>query len=253
MMEKLKKILRSPVTTVLLFVVAAALLITSTIGGIRAAPSEISDSFGTRVSMDDIGVTLMENGSKLSWRDYIKDGDGSWREYKGTLFQGAGAINPGVAYKEELAVRNSGEIDQFVRVNIYKYWMDENGEKLRELSPDLIKLGLANVGTDWIEDVSSRTEERTVLYYTKLLPVGATTSNFTDQLVVDGALSAKVHQTTTVNGLYKQIVTTYDYNGATFQVEIEVEAVQTHNGEDAILSAWGQRVQISGDKLSLAD
>ena len=40
------------------------------------------------------------------------------------------------------------------------------------------------------------------------------------------------------NGL-TTITTTYEYDGASFVLEATVDAVQTHNAEDAIKSAWG--------------
>ena len=46
---------------------------------------------------------------------------------------------------------------------------------------------------------------------------------------------------------YTTITTTYDYDGVTFNVEAQVDAVQTHNAEDAIKSAWGVDAQISAD------
>ena len=75
----------------------------------------------------------------------------------------------GKHYQEQLKVKNTGTINQYVRVSIYKYWLDAEGNKLRDLSPDLINLNLVNVGTDWMEDEGARTRERTVLYYSKLL------------------------------------------------------------------------------------
>ena len=44
---------------------------------------------------------------------------------------------------------------------------------------------------------------------------------------------------------------TYTYDGMEFQIEVEVDAVQTHNAERAIRSAWGPNVHVDGDNLSL--
>ena len=46
------------------------------------------------------------------------------------------------------------------------------------------------------------------------------------------------------------ITTTYDYEGVTLNLEAEVDVVQTHNAEDAILSAWGRKVSLSGTDIS---
>ena len=54
-------------------------------------------------------------------------------------------------------------------------------------------------------------------------------------------------------GNYTTILTTYDYDGVKFQIEVEVDAVQEHNAEDAIWSAWGKRVTFQDGILSLTD
>ncbi len=226
-MRKLKKILFSPVGTIGLFALAMLLLLTSSVGGAQAALTFFSETYTSRIQMYDIGVSLQENGQRVSWRDYgSREGeggsrvaDGSWEENTGRLLEHMlddpaspdGAKLPlqlGKVYKEELNVRNSGMINQYVRVTIYKYWMiketdrdgnvvyqkdasgnlltDESGnpipsykkmERTQELSPDLIDLHLlyngcdgdANYRNGWILDQEATTEERTVLYYENLL------------------------------------------------------------------------------------
>ena len=37
------------------------------------------------------------------------------------------------------------------------------------------------------------------------------------------------------------------YDGYSFQVEAEVDAVQTHNAQDAIKSAWGVDVDVAAN------
>lgn len=46
---------------------------------------------------------------------------------------------------------------------------------------------------------------------------------------------------------YKTITFTYAYNGYTFQLDAEVHAVQTHNAQEAIKSAWGVDVEVDAD------
>ena len=133
-----------------------------------------------------------------------------------------------------------------MRVNLYKYWIDKNGEKIQTLSPDRIRLNITP-GGGWVVDPKAGTTERTVLYYTEVLPVGATTPTFTDTLTVDGKLPYQVKQSEK-DGV---ITTTYDYEGVSFQIEAEVDAVQTHNAEQAIWSAWGRQVSLSGTSLTL--
>ena len=60
-------------------------------------------------------------------------------------------------------------------------------------------------------------------------------------------VAKKVTTTETVNGNYKTITMTYDYDGVEFVLEIDVDAVQTHNAEDAVKSAWGVDVTVGAD------
>lgn len=108
-------------------------------------------------------------------------------------------------------------------------------------------------GSGWVEDTSARTAERRVLYYTNILPTGAAAPALSDTLTINDGLAAKVTETRTTNAAGQTVITTtYDYDGVQFNLEAEVDAVQTHNAADAILSAWGVRVNITNDgRLSL--
>ena len=151
--------------------------------------------------------------------------------------------------KSNVNVKNTGTINQYVRVSVYKYWLDADGNKMQNVSPDLIDLHLTENG--WIVDENSSTPERTVLYYSKLLNSGETSKAFADTLSIDPQVATKVTQTTATENGYTTITTTYDYDGLQFCVEASVDAVQEHNAEDAILSAWGRKVSISNGSLSL--
>lgn len=263
-MRKPKKLL-PPMAIYGLFALAVVMLLSSSVGGARAALTYYSETYSSRVQMYSIGVSLLENGEKVSWRDYNSGGNGSWDESTGELLQNMLAegesLKPGKEYREELCVQNTGTINQYVRVRIYKYWVDKEGNKesdqLRELSPELIHLNLVNLGTDWIEDTEGSTAERTILYYNKMLPAGegevSKTPLFADKLTIDGKLATKVSQTEEQNGNYTTIITTYLYDGVQFRLKVEVDAVQEHNAEDAILSAWGRKVSVSDNMLRLVD
>lgn len=267
--QKQKKRLKavSPIVTVVLFIAAVAMLLGGSIGGTRAALTYYSETYTSRIQMYDIGVSLLENDREVSWRDYSSAGDGTWNEHTGTLLENmlpeGEKLTLGRTYQENLKVRNTGTINQYVRVSIYKYWLDPQGVKMRDLSPDLIDLNLVNLGTDWIEDEEARTAERTVLYYKNLLYAqgnvpgemagGATeTALFADTLTIDDSIAKKVSQETKKEGQYTTIITTYDYDGVSFRIEVEVDAVQEHNAQDAVWSAWGKKVTVGEDgSLSL--
>lgn len=252
-MKRIKRFIKSPTATMLAFFLAVGLLLFSTIGGARAALTYFSETYVSRVQTSNIGVTLMENGKAIAKRDYNEASDGTWDENTGVLLTNMLAkdekFKVGQTYKEELSVHNSGTIDQYVRVSIFKYWLKDN-KKDRTLSPDLIDLNLVNIGTDWLLDETSSTPERTVLYYSKLLKAETTSSLFADSIRVDNMIATKVTQVP-VEGKKNTIRTVYDYDGMQFCVEAKVDAVQNHTAEDAIWSAWGRKVTVDNDTLKL--
>ena len=65
----------------------------------------------------------------------------------------------------------------------------------------------------WVLDENASTEERTVLYYTGILKTGEVSPSFADTLSIDREVAKKVTTTETVNGNYKTITMTYDYDG----------------------------------------
>jgi len=240
--------------TPLLLTAAVGLLAASAAGSSRAALTYYSENYTAQIEMYDIGVTLVENGRDVSWRNYTQKDD-AWSEHKGELLTDMEeSLQPGKAYPERLCVRNSGNIDIYVRVFLYCYWEDGEGKRT-DLSPDLIRLNLT--GNGWVEGEESHSGERRVLYYTSILPAGenSVTPDFTDTLTIDesvGSFLAKAGKTETVEGSPERgaysIRTDYEYDGLRFVIEAEVDAVQTHNGADAMRSAWGDvAAPLAGD------
>ena len=170
---------------------------------------------------------------------------------------------PGKAYTEEISCANTGTIDEYVRITIYKYWTDPEGNKVltkdkesglttQELTPELIRFTFPNEDC-WILDSenSAETEERQIYYYNKLLKAGTDTKDtpLTGTLTIDESVTRSVSKVISDGG--KTITTSYDYDGWKFCVEATVDAVQDHNAEDAIRSAWGRDVTVSDGTLSL--
>ncbi len=285
--SKVKKLLASPVVTMVLFGLAVVMLLGSTVGGARAVLTYTSDYYRSSVEMFNIGVSLYEQcganePKKVSWRDYDVKEDGYWddariQDAEGNslltdLLAAGEEIQPGRRYDEKLYVVNTGDIDQYVRVTIYKYWVgadaNEDGQKdkLPALSPGLIDLNLINCGTSeenqpWIIDETSSTKERTVLYYRNILkavgediPEGDPSTMsvpLCDYLRIDPGVADQVTQTVTKEEIdgktYTTITTTYVYNGVEFRIKAQVDAVQTHSAREAIWSAWGRDVEIDSN------
>lgn len=275
-MNKVTKFFTSIPGIILIFVLAAVPLIFGGIGSARAALTYYSDTYASQVSMRNIGVELNENGKTVSMRTFdANTADGLvWNEGTGHLLNYMNApefnLELGKKYDEVLTATNSGEIDQYVRVTIYKYWLDGKGEvvqaadvaKSHSISPELINVHYTNVDNGiWIEDTSARTIERQVFYYHKVLPKGATTEALTESISISPDFMNYVNTTSSESTVVDDVTgttTTYkefDYDGDyTFVLRADVDAVQTHNAYPAIKSAWGVNVdeaQIKNGVLSL--
>jgi len=251
-----------PVKFLVAFTVIVALLVITTVSGVVANPAITSNNYDSHFEMKHIGITLLENEKNVGYRDYFTTGekgevtDFGWKKGNAPLFEDITNFKVGETYTEEFKIRNSGTIDEYVRIVIYKYWVKDNAEesKVRTLNPDFIELGLLTDG-NWILDNTATTKERVILYYKLPLPVGEDTDLFMKTLKINNAVLANMSAIETkVDDNHKTMVYTYDYNGYKFCVEMEADAVQTHNAVDAIKSAWGKTVTINADKsLSLVN
>ena len=247
-MKKKKK--SFPKKPALVLTAAALLLVGSTVGSTRAALTYYSENYSAQMNMQSIGVSLLENDKVVSSRDYVSN-----NEWKGTsegelltdLLGKDDTFTPGKKYNEAINVKNSGTIDTFVRVIITKSWQDKEGKKNTTLSPDLIELNfLTDNGWQIAKDQS--TTERTVLYYTKAVATGDSTPALSDTIRINPSIAKDV--TKHVDGY--TITYTYKYDGYTFHVDAEVDAVQTHNAKDAIKSAWGVDINVSDDETTMS-
>lgn len=260
-----KKNMKMPKSTLALLVVAIGLLLFTTIGGARAALTYYSETYSSQFNMRHIGITLLENGEPVSARNYnVNQSDnleGNW-QYSGDgillanlLAEGEDLIL-GHTYDEKLSVKNTSSegnengIDEYVRVTVRRYWLDAEGKKATDLSPELIEVHFTD--TDWILDEASHTEERDVLYYKHILPVNEEAlTPFVDTLRISDKVPYTVRQETSKDENGKTVITTiYKYDGYQFVLEAEADGVQTHNAKDAIRSAWGVEVTLSGDEIT---
>ena len=250
----LRKWLRDPKVLAALTVLAAGLILYGGINGIAAAPSIQSTWFGAQANLDDIDVALTErSGDETESR--LVHGEPTEQEASPLLTklvpEGEDFVT-GRTYTEKLAVKNTlndrnniggddgngGDqlIKEYVRVTVYRYWEtkdeDDNYVKNPDLNPAYIKIGWSK-GTGWTEDESVRTAERNVLYYGSILHAGEETKEFTDSVTIDSA-----------------VLDHPEYKDARFVVWAEVNAVQTHNADDAMMSAWGKNDMIKVDSAA---
>lgn len=260
----MKKIRRSPVVAGLLFLLAVVLLFAGSVGGTQAALQIYSSDYISAFELDHIGITLYENGTPVSFRNYGDAAASGFTEKQdGDLVLKTLEDDPsfqiGRKYPFVITCKNTGTIDHYLRVTVYKYWVqvgkdEEFGLKgwFHGLSSDTKKLldkekhspatiHLGYNGSEgynssaWAKDPDSSTAERDVYYYTGILPVGGETAPLFDTLWVDSSVAKSVI-TETVGSLTTY---TYAYDGYGFVVQAEADAVQTHNARAAIRSAWG--------------
>ncbi len=234
---------------VLLLCASVVLLLLSTVGSTRAALTYYSENYAMEVTVSSIGVTLQENGNPVSYRNYLKDdwSDSGSGELLTNLVPEGETLLPGKRYAESLSVLNSGAIDTYVRVTLYRSWQDSQGNKLTELSPELIEFDLTE-NSGWIVDEKASTPERMVLYYTRVLPSQASTPALSRGVGVSNDIYREVEEIIvreTQEG--KTFQTKYRYDGCWMSVKAEVDAVQTHNAAEAIKSAWGVDADVAAD------
>ena len=266
-----------PMRYLILFIVSIGLLLTTTISGARASLIS-SDRYDTEFKMKDIGITLIENEEPVGHRDFDVDDPDYWDEEATELLTDIDEpVKLGYTYTEECKVKNSGTIPEFVRVIVYKYWIDKDGNKYdwtdsnkETVQPNgkFIELTLTcsgedhfgwlfgNSESDWIYDESNSTQERAILYYKNILPVDEETPLFMNKLKINKDIADQFTVKTDViedeSGKYTQIEYSYLYNGSRFCVKVVADAVQTHNAADAIKSTWGRGVEVDGGVLSLS-
>ena len=225
----IRKLLRSPIASVVLFAAAAAFILYGGINGAQAAPRIVSEYYGAQVKLTNIETALVENGN-------VVEGDGALLH---NLVPEGEKFQVGKTYDEVLSVRNvgvgnDGGIDQYVRVTVYKYWLDKAGKQIKDtkLKPEYIKLNFVT-GNGWTIDEQASTEERTVLYYAEPISKdGGETTPFADKLTISGETITAISANDTGD--------TYDYEDVTFEIKAVVDAVQTHNGPEAMRGAWGR-------------
>ena len=238
-----------------LLVLAMALLVFSGVQTSRATLTYFSEDYIGQVEMEHIGIALVENGETVArttrgdYDEYANIQSVEETKYSnGSLLTGIDAKDflPGKVFKEELCVRNTGEIDEFVRVAVRCYWEFPTTGKRVELSPDDIHLTYTN---SWIKDTKASTKECTILYYPLKLAANEQSAPFTTQLRVDGDWFNEM--TTRYLGVdeegYKVYENTFDYNGIRFVLDVEADGVQTHNAATAISSAWGVQMNVTND------
>ena len=123
---------------------------------------------------------------------------------------------------------------------VYKYWQNKDGEKDARFDPEMIVLGYED---GWTKDTAAPKtyDEREIWYYTDGPLVSGESKAFLKSVQINDEILTLCTQKTVGNKIY----TIFEYDGAQFCIEIEADGVQTHNAQQAILSAWGKSVTVT--------
>ena len=224
---------RSSFVTGLLFFLAIVLLGASTVGSARAALQYQSDIIVSEFAMKEIHIAITDGEDSIAKNGLV-------RYMLGLSESDPLTFLAGKKYSKDVYITNDGEIDEYMRVVVRKYWK-QNG-KLADpavVKPDWITLEVAD---GWTKDEANSTAETAVYIYTPEATTAGGSVKFLTSVQIDKALRAA--KQSTANG---ETTTTYLYDGVEFCLEIEADGVQTHNAQDAIKSAWGKTVTAASE------
>ena len=258
--------------TLALLAATAVLLGSGSYTGTRAALQYFSEDYRGGFELQHLQVHLLENGEDVchgantKYTVHRTDGSNPTKQdkYVGNLVEYMGYKNddhsgntaayqvgkpgeviPGKKYEERIAARNGSDINEYVRLTVKKYWVDSDKNKDTKMDPELIKLsygGKAYNSSAWAVNSKEHSAESDTYYLRNMLSGGETSADLFDTLQIDAAVYdlGDVKTTTTHTDTNKTVITyEYDYDDFTFYIEADVQAIQTHNVNDAIGSLWG--------------
>ncbi|MBR4462016.1 MAG: hypothetical protein IKS51_05510 [Erysipelotrichaceae bacterium] len=246
-----------PPVYLILLLITIVLLGMTTISGARATLSVNSEEYVSNMQVRKMGIAIYDVPSETILAEkYFAEG--AWqKDGEGKVFtdiSGEGFII-GKRYDENVTVANVGTMAEYVRVVVYKYWVDSQGNKRTDLDPELIHIVFDDEA--WYLDESSVTEERSILYYRGILDAPeedalSMTPSFVHSVMLDdGIRSLYISRDGTDENGNPIIEYIYDYDGMHFIIEIEADSVQTHNALDSIKSAWGVSDETDAGKAVL--
>ncbi len=263
MRRRAKKQSRKPIIPL---VIAIALILFGGIGAFAVTSSGMLESQDYRAHfyLNHLQVHLLENGRDVcDGQNQMGSTDkatGELVQYLGYSREGTtetlGIVEPGKLYEEVIEAQNGQKVPIYVRMTIKKYWVDtadqeseDSGSKTKTagdknpvLSPDKIHLmydGREYNDEAWFINESESTAEQTTYYYKSQLGDDDVTEPLFDSLVIDSDIVDKEEVSRTEKDGVTTVKYKYKYDGYAFMIKADVQAIQTHNANDAIRSQWG--------------
>ena len=239
----MKKIVKNPLV---ILAVGVLIVLGSSIGATKAAFVYKSEAEEVDFHTSNVRVALLEGTDDSEESSDMKDiTDDGILSFPGIPTED---VKIGNKYNELVSIKNtSDKYNEYVRVTVKKYWVTEceDGQlaKNPSLDPSLIKLDIVNDGSaKWIADTTDRTSEEEVYYLTSPVASGQVVPfirGITISNKVVTAVETKAASDDEGNTISGTIEDYYIYDGGSFYVDVKVDAVQTHNSENAIRGAWG--------------
>lgn len=230
----MKKIYKNPLVILILGIIIIA---ASSAGAARAAIIYQTEAERVNFSTATFSIDLQEKVDG----DYVSLGEESGLSFPEIVADEN--IKIGKKYVEDVRVVNNSNPEtgykEYVRVVVRKSWFKDG--KSTKLDPELIKLEVAD---GWFLNEAESTKETSVYYRTTPLNCGDT-SDFITGITVDNKVTTYVDTKSsdiTNDGGIKigtNIEYEYLYNGQEVYLQLQADAVQTHNSENAIYAAWG--------------
>lgn len=221
--------------TTILAACAVALLGLSAVESTRAAiNATTNEAIVADFATSNVAVSLFENEELI--------GNGKQEEVISLLSWIDNSFCIGKTYEEKISFQNGEDYDAYARVIITKSWYD--GEKKDQtLNPALIDLTIADPDA-WIIDKAASTPERTVYYYKNPVAAKADPIAITNSLTVNNVITEIVTESAVKDAPEGTIQTTYNYDGRSFSIDVQVDEIQTHNAYDAARASWGVYLDI---------
>lgn len=235
-----KQARRTSLFFAVILLLAAAMILGLLVKEARAA---LVYGNGADVQMDmaSVSVTLTIDGEP------VEEG-----KEAGALLQGTEEMDPGYTYAQRIAAANNATEEEYVRIIVKKYWVDEAGIKQTDLDPSYIELRSQSSDYNtagWILNEEESTKEQSVYYCIAPVAPGAESPALFDGIRISPETA---RQDLTYSGDQTEVTPSYAYNGMHAAVEIEVQSVQAAHAEEAIPSAWGvQNIVVENGRLAL--
>lgn len=242
-------------------VLLCAIGLTGAVGATQAALTYESEDYQARIAQTHLGVALMEQSGESEDAIVVNVGGEAERlGFKGSkdgkllqqksgegedasllVLAGDKKMIPNKPYTEKIFAKNASNMDEYVRLTIRKFWINANGEKLYNISPALIELGIAEK-SGWKLSEDESTDEMLVFYFTGALAAGQMTPAVIDSIKLSPAVTEMSEYLKSMNA-----------GSADLQICLaaEVDAVQTNHVADAVKSAWGVNLDDLNKTLGL--